>query len=176
MAKPAEPLTPRIYVACLAAYNSGRLHGAWIDVGDDVEVLRDAIAKMLAASPQPGAEEYAIHDHEGFGGVSVGEYAALETVVEIAGFLGARGKLGALVLAHLDGDIEAARLALDERYHGVFPDLAACFQELTEETVTIPQALAPYIDYEAMARDAVLGGEVFSLETAPDEVHVFWSR
>ena len=23
--------TPRIYVACLAAYNNGRLHGRWID-------------------------------------------------------------------------------------------------------------------------------------------------
>jgi antirestriction protein len=22
---------PRIYVACLAAYNNGNLHGAWID-------------------------------------------------------------------------------------------------------------------------------------------------
>lgn len=176
MAKAAETLTPRIYVACLAAYNSGRLHGAWIEVGADVETLGDAIARMLAASPQQGAEEFAIHDHEGFGGVSVREHAALDTLVEIAGFLRARGKLGALVLAHLGGDIDAARLALDEQYRGVFPDLPACFQDLTEETVTIPEALAPYIDYEAMARDAVLGGEIFTLETAPDEVHVFWTR
>lgn len=29
----AAPDTPRVYVACLAAYNSGFLHGAWIDAG-----------------------------------------------------------------------------------------------------------------------------------------------
>lgn len=27
----------RIYVACLAAYNSGILHGEWIDIGDDID-------------------------------------------------------------------------------------------------------------------------------------------
>ena len=29
--------TPRIYVACLAAYNNGRLHGRWIDADQSVE-------------------------------------------------------------------------------------------------------------------------------------------
>jgi antirestriction protein len=54
--------------------------------------------------------------------------------------------------------------------------LADCLQDLTEETTMIPEALRPYIDYEAMARDATLSGEVFTLETAHDEVHVFWAR
>ena len=26
---------PRIYVACLAAYNNGHLHGAWIDAAQE---------------------------------------------------------------------------------------------------------------------------------------------
>ncbi len=47
---------------------------------------------------------------------------------------------------------------------------------MTEETRTIPEALRLYIDWEAMARDARLNGEVFAVETAHDEVHVFWSR
>ena len=29
---------PRIYVACLAAYNNGILHGAWIDAAQVVSV------------------------------------------------------------------------------------------------------------------------------------------
>ncbi|CAN5489678.1 hypothetical protein BH10PSE3_BH10PSE3_04340 [soil metagenome] len=47
---------------------------------------------------------------------------------------------------------------------------------MTEETVAIPEALRLYIDWEAMARDALLNGEVFTVEAAHDEVHVFWSR
>lgn len=31
MGDTAENTKPRIYAACLAAYNSGYLHGAWID-------------------------------------------------------------------------------------------------------------------------------------------------
>jgi len=175
MGKAAGNLEPRIYVACLAAYNEGRLHGAWIEVGDDVEDVRAAVTAMLATSPATGAEEYAIHDHDDFGGVEVGEYMPLEAVVEIADFLRKRGELGALVLAHVDGDLEAARGAFDE-YRGVYPRLSDYFAELTEETVAIPDALRLYIDYDAMARDAVLGGEVFTVETGHDEVHVFWTR
>jgi len=176
MSSAAKVLKPRIYVACLAAYNNGWLHGSWIDVEVDADVVRDQVRAMLAASPAAGAEEYAIHDYEGFGAVAPGEYAGLDWVVEIAGFLRERGELGGLVLEHVGGDLEAAKTALDEQYRGQFASLADCFQELTEETVTIPEALRLYIDWEAMGHDAVLGGEVFTIETAFDEVHVFWSR
>jgi antirestriction protein len=100
----------RIYAACLASYNSGRLYGAWIDCeGKSGAELRVEIDDMLAASPEPNvlrrkcehcghyqtdarpyadngagcfhcgerhtaefrpsAEEWAIHDHEGFCGL-----------------------------------------------------------------------------------------------------------
>ena len=98
MGQATEKLEPRIYVACLAAYNNGWLHGAWIDVEDDADAVRDAINAMLKASPVAGAEEYAIHDHEGFGGVEIAEYAGVDKVVRIATFLRERGALGALVL------------------------------------------------------------------------------
>ncbi len=176
MGQTTEKLEPRIYVACLAAYNNGWLHGAWIDVEDDADAVRDAINAMLKASPVAGAEEYAIHDYEGFGGVEIAEYAGVDKVVAIGGFLRERGVLGALVLEHFCGDLDAAASARDEDYRGVFESLAACYQDMTEETLTIPEALRLYIDWEAMGRDARLNGEVFTMETAHDEVHVFWSR
>ena len=43
--------TPRIYVACLAAYNAGRLHGEWIDADQDADVIHEEIQEMLAAMP-----------------------------------------------------------------------------------------------------------------------------
>ena len=36
--------TPRIYAACLAAYNNGHLHGRWIDATQDPETVRLTIA------------------------------------------------------------------------------------------------------------------------------------
>lgn len=44
----------RIYVACLASYNSGTLHGAWIDCdGKGADDIQDEVNAMLRASPFP---------------------------------------------------------------------------------------------------------------------------
>jgi antirestriction protein len=176
MGQAAETLEPRIYVACLAAYNDGHLHGVWIDIEDDANAVREAIAKMLEASPAPHAEEYAIHDYEGFGEVYVSEYAGIDKVVEIAGFLREHGTLGAGVLEHYGDDLAQAREAMEDRYRGVFKSLAECMEELTDECVVIPESLVNYIDYEAMARDAELNGDFFTVETGYEEVHVFWGH
>lgn len=53
--------TPRIYVACLAAYNAGTLHGKWIEATQDIEDIWKEIRDMLASSPEPNSEEWAIH-------------------------------------------------------------------------------------------------------------------
>ena len=56
----------RIYVADLAAYNNGKLHGVWIEACSDMHDIWKAVSKMLKSSPEQMAEEYAIHDYEGF--------------------------------------------------------------------------------------------------------------
>lgn len=43
----------KIYAACLASYNAGILHGAWIDATQGADGIRDDIAEMLRASPYP---------------------------------------------------------------------------------------------------------------------------
>lgn len=48
-------IVPRIYVACLSAYNNGFLHGEWIDCDQDAEVIWAEIKEMLKASPMPDA-------------------------------------------------------------------------------------------------------------------------
>ena len=48
--------TPRIYVACLASYNAGILHGRWIDADNGAEQVQEEIENMLAESPEYGAE------------------------------------------------------------------------------------------------------------------------
>lgn len=54
-----DPL--QIYVACLASYHQGHLHGEWIDATQDIDTIYTAIQTMLAASPIDNAEEWSIH-------------------------------------------------------------------------------------------------------------------
>ena len=169
------PTTPRIYVACLAAYNSGHLHGQWIDATTPDEI-RDEVRAMLATSPEPNAEEWAIHDHEGFEGASLSEHASFETVCELADFIAEHGELGAKLLNHFGDDLAEARAAFDE-YAGEYRSAADFAESLHEDMGTeIPDSLCYYIDWEALARDMVTNGEIMVIETGFDEAHVFWSR
>jgi|TARA_Y100000589_G_C27183239_1_gene641652 antirestriction protein len=166
---------PRIYVADLAAYNNGKLHGVWIDAVLELDDIQDAVAKMLKASPEGFAEEYAIHDYEGFGSYRVSEYEGLESVHEVACFIEEHEELGAELLAHFSS-IEEARTAIDENYAGCYESVADFAEELTEDSVQIPESLARYIDYNAMAYDMEVGGDIFTIELGHREVHIFWSR
>src|SRR5260370_37719316 len=84
VAERARQLEPRIYAASLGDYNAGRLHGAWLNAAVDIDELSAGVHAMLAASPTPRAEEWAIHDYEGFGPVRLGEYEDLTTVAHLA--------------------------------------------------------------------------------------------
>lgn len=175
--RPARGDGPRIYVACLAAYNNGILHGAWIDADQDADEISEEIAAMLARSPIPLAEEYAIHDYEGFESVTIHEYSGIEKVARIAAFIDKHGTLGAGLLEQFNGDLDQAETAREDCYHGQFSSFTDFIEELTRESgVTIPQALEYYIDWRAMARDAEMNGEFFTVQTAHDEVHVFSNR
>jgi antirestriction protein len=165
----------KIYVADLAAYNSGHLHGAWIDATAELEDIQDQINAMLASSPVEGAEEYAIHDHEGFDGYRLGEYEGIEAAHEIALFIEEYPDFGGALLGHL-GNLDDARKAAEENYCGCHKSLADYAQELTEESTEIPQNLRYYIDYAAMARDMELNGDVFTVETGYEEIHIFWNH
>lgn len=163
----------RIYIACLAAYNSGILHGRWINAEQDAKDINKAISEMLAASPIAGAEEYAIHDYEGFEGIKLSEYCDIQTVADYANFIAEHGPLGGKLVAHY-GDIKTARTAIDDHYKGCFSSAEAFAQHLTEETSYIPEHLQYYIDYEKMARDLAIN-DVLTIETGFEEVHIFWS-
>jgi antirestriction protein len=79
--------TAKIYVADLAAYNSGIMHGIWIENLLDLTDVEEQIAVMLSKSPIEDAEEYAIHDYEGFANIGIGEFFSIESVHRIALFL-----------------------------------------------------------------------------------------
>jgi len=167
--------TPSIYVACLAAYNNAILHGAWIDATQDPDAIRQAIKSMLKASPIPDAEEIAIHDYDGFYSLRLSEWEAIDAVHAYATFIAEHGQLGADLIAHMD-TVELAEAVMADGYAGRYERLADFAQELTEDTTKIPENLAYYIDYDRMARDMEMSGDIFTIETAHDEVHIFWNH
>ncbi|TRW96277.1 antirestriction protein ArdA [Paracoccus sp. M683] len=166
--------TIRIYVACLAAYNNGILHGRWIAASREAYDIYADIRAMLAASPIEDAEEWAIHDHEGFEGAEVSEYMGIEQVAELAAFIEEHGEIGGKLVGHF-GNLDEARKAIEDAYAGEYRSLADFAEELTEETGDIPERLRFYIDYDRMARDMEIG-DVFTIETGFEQVHVFWSH
>lgn len=163
----------RIYVACLAAYNAGHLHGAWIDANQDPYTIWDAVSAMLHASPVDDAEEWAIHDYDGFEGAPISEYEGFDSVSDKAAFIAEHGKLGAQLLDYYR-DMDDAKAALAERYAGEYESLSDFAREITEESgAAIADNLAHYIDYDAMGRDLAIS-DVLTIETRFNQVHVFW--
>lgn len=164
---------PRIYVACLAAYNNAILHGRWIDATEGEEHIREEIAKMLSESPMPGAEEYAIHDFEGFGGLRLSEFEDIEQVAELGQLIGEHGRAFAAYAGHVGVDYANAE-RFQEAYCGEWESEKAYAEEVFDELYAhdIPENLRCYIDYEAFARDLFIN-DCFSVENPEGGVFVF---
>jgi len=168
-----EPNPIRIYVACLAAYNNGHLHGRWIDATLGENHIQNEVKSMLAASPEPDAEEHAIHDYEGFEDAPISEWDSCERIADLAEFITEHEELGGKLLEHFGGDLDDAKTAFDN-YWGEFENLEDYARNLTEDIGTeIPTPLENYIDYAAMGRDMEMSGDIFTIELAFDEIHVF---
>jgi len=165
---------PRIYVADLAAYNAGTLRGVWIDANQSAEQIHAEVSAMLADSPEPGAEEWAIHDYEGFGSLKLREHDDLEEVAHIAELIVEHGPLFGKLVDHFGRDyVEEAVRAMEESYAGEYGSLADWAEQFAEDTG--PPDCGPYtsyIDWERFARDAEMGGDIFTIEL-DGKVHVF---
>lgn len=170
---------PQIYVACLSAYTAGRLHGEWIDAEPDAEQMHADILAMLARSPEPDAEEWAIHDTDGFDGVQISEYESLDRVAAIAELL--QEHPGAVVSAFLDGWGDRGADEMVSTFTDAYGGHWASLHAFAEENLLADHAkdaiggeLYTYLDLEAYARDRETEG-AFSTVAVPDGVHVIWT-
>jgi antirestriction protein len=166
-------LKPMIYVACLAAYNAGTLHGKWIAATQDADSLHREVQEILKQSPEPFAEEWAIHDYEGFGESRIDEYQPLSEVSRLALLIEAHGEAFAAYAAHV-GTESATEESFLDAYRGHWDSELAYAQDLFDELYAheIPKNLRFYIDYEAFSRDLFLDGH-FSVRSSDFRVYVF---
>ena len=171
----------RIYVASLADYNAGHLHGRWIDANQSADEVREEIAEMLGESKEPVAEDWAIHDYEGFGGVKLSEYEDIETVCQLAELIGEHGEIFAKLVEHFGTDyLGEAKKTMEDGYHGAHESLADYAQQFVEDCYSeslngLPDFIKYNIDWDGIGRDFELGGDVFTIEHDGD-VHVFDSN
>ena len=165
-------VTPRIYIACLAAYNNGFLHGRWIDATQEENQIYQEINTILADSPIPGAEEWAIHDYEGFESIIISESEGVASVCQHAQFIQAHGALGGAVAGYY-GDLESAEEALENHYHGEWESEVDFANEIFDECYAhnLTDHLKFYIDYEKFSRDLFIN-DYLSLEVG-GKTHVF---
>jgi len=199
--------TPRIYVACLASYNAGQLHGAWIDVDQSADEIHAAVTAMLKSSPEnatcqwcgavllaksgpvawnkpcthgqhlPGnAEEWAIHDYEGFGDLRLSEWESFDRVSAIAAGISEHGEAFTAWLSY-DSSRDATDLqAFEDAYRGEWDslhDYADDFAESTGLYQAAEKAGSPYVtvDVDALTRD--LDIEMYTVTSDHHTVYVF---
>ena len=154
-----------IYVASLSDYNAGILHGRWINLDEceDIDDLKKRVGHMLSLSPTAiiegrPAEEYAIHDYEGFGDNEISEYSSLSEVWE---------NYEELKQADENGDLEPFQVYRNhinkgdyheflEYYRGQFEseeEFALSYLEDSGMLSELPDWARLYFDYEAYTRD-----------------------
>lgn len=176
-----DEVQPKIYVASLSDYNNGCLHGAWLEADQAYEALAAGVQLMLAASPTNGAEEWAIHDFEGFGGVRLSEYEPLSIVSTLALGIRERGPAFAAWANFVDRDPEQLR-RFEEAYRGHWKTVQEYAESLLDELGleaeldrAITGSLRSYVrvDYEGFARDLHLGGDIWIGERDDRTVDIF---
>lgn len=167
---------PRIYVACLAAYNNGILHGAWIDADQSADELHEDVKKMLAASPEPGAEEWAIHDFEGFGELRLSEWDSFERVSVIATGIAEHGPAFSAWLSYDPEREPIDASAFEDAYRGEWDSLRKYAEDFADEIGLYDAADKSgssyvVVDIDMLTRD--LDIELYIVESDHGTIYVF---
>ena len=170
---------PRIYVASLSDYNAALLHGAWIDANQDPEAIGAEVSEMLAASPTPLAEEWAIHDYEGFGPLRLSEWERFDTISAIAGAIADHGPdVAGAYITNIGTDyINPESLSDDiaDAYRGAWDSLGDYAENLAVELGELADdSTWPLncIDWQQAGMELVYGSDIWTYE-AGGTVHVF---
>jgi antirestriction protein len=187
----------RMWIGCLASYNNGRLIGEWSDVSTDSDENAAEIARVLKASPVPGAEEAFIADYEAPRALAdlLGEYPGAEALAQAATIEEAVDEryqdsddLDAVLGVMLDGRRSCDLADLDvedwlsECIAGEGDNLADWAMNFLDETDFFGEIPKPfretverYFDFESYARDMESAGDVTTAR-ANGRVLVFWNR
>lgn len=178
-------IEPQIYVACLASYNNGILHGKWIDATLSGDEIMQEVKAMLADSKIEEADEWAIHDYQGFECINIDEWQSFDEVSEIANMLiDSRwdSSLIASLYEHLGSGTTTENVIdyLHENYLGEHESLGHWAEQFLDETgglESIPENLRYYINFDKYGLDADINGDIFTVDISNRRgFHIFWNH
>jgi antirestriction protein len=167
---------PRVYVACLAAYNNGILHGEWIDADQSADELHKDVQRMLAASPEPGAEEWAIHDYEGFGELRLSEWESFERVSAIAAGIVKHGDAFSAWLSYDESQDATDMRAFEDAYRGEWDSLRAYAENFADDIGLYDAADksgSSYVVVDIAMLERDLDIELYSVHSDQNTVYIF---
>jgi antirestriction protein len=179
--EPSHKLRPRVWVASLADYNAGRLHGEWLDAAVDTTTLNDEVRRILASSTEPDAEEWAIFDYDDFGGYQVNEYDHLEDVAAVARGIAEHGAAFAAWAEIHDGNPDLLA-EFEANFLGTYASAAEWAREVISDIglesiieSAVPDSFRGYVsvDYASFADDERLGGAIYIEPTPSGDVWIF---
>lgn len=180
-----EDMNYSIYVACLSSYNSGILYGKWIDVDQSEEDIREEIQKMLDSSPMKKyefCEEYAIHDYC-LNGVEISEYESIESICDIVETMEYFNENYTLDLFtemyNYCNDLQEVKNLIDDKFIGCYDSISDYVYEHCHECYEmnkIPSFIQNHIDYDSMAKDFELSGDIISFSTEYNKVYIFYNN
>jgi antirestriction protein len=131
---------------------------------------------MLAGSPEPGAEEWAIHDYEGFGGLRLSEWESFERVSAIAAGVAEHGDAFTAWLSY-DCDRDPLDMrAFEDAYRGEWDslhDYAEDYAESTGLNDAADKAGSPYVTVAVDALERDLDIEMYTAASDHHTVYVF---
>ena len=159
----------QIYVACLASYNAGSLSGEWITPADTEEKLQAQIDAILKASPEPDAEEWAIHDYDNF--PNLGEYPSVADIVKVRKAQKEHGvnQINAFLKNYSVEDLEH----FEDSYSGEYDSFRDYSDQLFDELYLhdVPEHIQSYIDYDKWEYDCKI--DTHSEEAPNYKVYIF---
>lgn len=120
------------------------------------------------------AEEWAIHDFEGFEGIRLSEQEDIDTVADLAAAIEEHGEPFAVWWNNENRDsVDVDRFL--EQYRGTYSSLADYAEEVIGncyEIDKLPDVIRFHIDWDGIGRDMELGGDIWTHEGG-DGVYVF---
>jgi len=174
-------VSPKVWIASLSDYNAGHLHGGWVEADQEPDGIWEGVNEVLRSSKEPGAEEWAVFDYEGFGPLRLSEYETVERISRLGRGIGQHGEAFAAFANFLGGDDELLN-QFEDCYIGRCESARAYVEEFLEDAGidrilddAVPGYLRDYlrIDTEALARDMEFEGSLLSVEASQGGVFLF---
>lgn len=162
---------PNVMVECVECGGAGNMEND----------AHETCSTCKGTGKVPSAEEWAIHDHEGFDNIKISEYESIGKVAMLARLLAEHGEAFAVFYNNgsvdCDEDERAWTEAFNDAYAGEYDSIADYAEQSADECgylKDIPDYIKGHIDWEAVGENELrMGGDIWYERNSNYKVYVF---